>query len=66
MTYESNYLAHYGVLGMRWGVRKSDNNSTYQESLGSYSKHNKGISDVYSGNAKVMSKTSDYAKTREK
>ena len=22
MTYETNYLAHYGVKGMKWGVRK--------------------------------------------
>ena len=28
MTQHNNYLAHYGVKGMRWGVRKSRSSST--------------------------------------
>ena len=30
MTYEEEYLAHYGVLGMRWGVRH-DPKGAYQK-----------------------------------
>ncbi len=25
MTYESNYLAHYGIAGQKWGVRRFQN-----------------------------------------
>ena len=28
----NNYLAHYGILGMRWGVRKDKNGSSKPES----------------------------------
>ena len=46
MTYKSNYLAHYGILGMRWGVRKA--------SPGALAGYNRTISKEYNQSGKTF------------
>lgn len=60
IAYETNYLAHHGVKGMKWGVRKDryKNNVTYQENR----RHSKIRNAV-----KRYSKASDiYSKRQDK
>ena len=55
--FESNYLMHHGILGMKWGIRR------YQNKDGSLTEEGKkryGQTVFVSGSSKTQDKSSDY------
>lgn len=71
MYYETNYLAHYGVPGMKWGVYRSSRFNRTPNSSRSYAKRLNKLDQAYADNAakhisndqkarKIANKASDY------
>lgn len=57
MTYESNTLAHYGVLGMRWGKRRYTNPDGTLNALGKKRKSMMDAKDDVKKARKVYART---------
>lgn len=50
---DNNYLAHYGILGMKWGVRKNKGNANYSSKK--KSNRRRKYKKKYPSNARNMS-----------
>lgn len=65
--YNPNYLAHYGVMGMRWGVRhfkkKYGGNKVNYQYLNDY---NTKVSGIYSNAGKTLGDAAKYARENRK
>lgn len=68
MQYESNYLEHHGVVGMRWGVRRYRNSSGALTSTGRklMSKLASGETSIAEEKAKHASAYRQYGSKRKK
>lgn len=55
----NDYLAHYGVIGMKWGVRKS--RGGYSQSTKSSGRRKRGQSSTAASKLKQVSKTAKNA-----
>ena len=70
MYREKDYLAHYGVLGMKWGHRKkqplpvSDTRRNYDRTKSAYKKAKKQYSNTIDAATKIAKKKSQYEEAK--